>query len=248
MISLELYKILKTSEGDLPLDISFQINDGEFITIEGHSGAGKTTVLRLIAGLVKPERGSLVVNGMEWLDTGKNFYLPPQKRNVGFVFQEYSLFPNMTVYENIRYALNGKSGLSQVEEAMEIMELEQLKDRYPLNLSGGQKQRAALARAIVRKPEILLLDEPLSALDSEMRTRLQDYILKVHRLLKLTTIMVSHDISEIFKMSDRVIRLDKGKIINEGAAQEVFHKKYISGKFKFTGQCVHIFTLVYSRT
>ncbi len=240
MISLELYKILKTSEGDLPLDISFQINDGEFITIEGHSGAGKTTVLRLIAGLVKPERGRLVVNGMEWLDTGKNFYLPPQKRNVGFVFQEYSLFPNMTVYENIRYALNGKSGLSQVEEAMEIMELEQLKDRYPLNLSGGQKQRAALARAIVRKPEILLLDEPLSALDSEMRTRLQDYILKVHRLLKLTTIMVSHDISEIFKMSDRVIRLDKGKIINEGAAQEVFHKKYISGKFKFTGDVLDV--------
>ena len=240
MISLELFKILKTSEGDLPLDIKLQIKDGELITIEGHSGAGKTTILRLIAGLIEPDKGSLVVDEKEWLNTEKKLSLPPQNRNVGFVFQDYSLFPNMTVYENIAFALNGKNDGNRVSEVMEIMEIEMLKDRYPLTLSGGQRQRAALARAIVRRPKILLLDEPLSALDSEMRLKLQDYILKVHRLLNLTTILVSHDISEIFKMSDRVIRLNKGKIISEGIAHDVYQKKYISGKFRFTGDVLSI--------
>jgi molybdate transport system ATP-binding protein len=240
MIDLELYKILKTSDGDLPLDVKLRINEGEFITIEGHSGAGKTTILRLIAGLIQPDKGKIIVDKKVWLETGKKLFLPPQKRNVGFVFQDYSLFPNMTIYENIKFALNGDKDINHVNEIMDIMELELLKDRYPSTLSGGQKQRASLARAIVRKPEILLLDEPLSALDNEMRLKLQDYILKVHRLFNLTTILVSHDISEIFKMSDRVVRLNKGKITNEGIATEVFKEKYISGKFRFTGDVLKI--------
>ena len=240
MIALDLYKILKTSDGDLPLDIKLDIKEGEFITIEGHSGAGKTTILKLIAGLIKGDKGKITVDKKEWLNTDKNIFLPPQKRNVGFVFQEYSLFPNMSVYENITFAMEKTHHKNQVNEIIDIMELEKLKDRYPLTLSGGQKQRAALARAIVRKPDILLLDEPLSALDIEMRLKLQDYILKVHRLLNLTTILVSHDISEIFKMSDRVIRLDKGKIIDEGIAHDVYRKNYISGKFRFTGDVLKI--------
>ena len=240
MIELELYKILKTSDGDLPLDINLKIKEGELITVEGHSGAGKTTVLRLIAGLLEPDKGKISVDEIEWLNTERNIFLPPQKRNAGFVFQDYSLFPNMTVYENVKYALNKNDDEKHLKEIIEITELENLKDRYPLTLSGGQKQRAALARAIVRKPEILLLDEPLSALDSEMRLKLQDYILKVHRLLNLTTILVSHDISEIFKMSDRVIRLNKGRVISEGNATDVFRKNYISGKFRFTGDVLKI--------
>jgi molybdate transport system ATP-binding protein len=240
MIELELYKILKTSEGDLPLDIKLRVNEGQLITIEGHSGAGKTTILRLIAGLIQPDHGKIIVDKKEWLDTEKKLFLPPQKRNVGFVFQEYSLFPNMTVYENIRFALNGDESNEYASEIIHIMELELLKNRYPSTLSGGQQQRASLARAIAKKPDILLLDEPLSALDTEMRLKLQDYILKVHRLLHLTTILVSHDISEIFKMSDRVVRLNKGKIINEGIAHEVFREKYISGKFRFTGDVLKI--------
>ncbi|MGA9294856.1 MAG: ATP-binding cassette domain-containing protein, partial [Ignavibacteriaceae bacterium] len=194
----------------------------------------------LIAGLIQPDKGRISVDEKEWLNTEKKLFLSPQKRNVGFVFQDYSLFPNMTVYENIKFALNGDKNINHVKEIIGMMELELLKDRFPSTLSGGQKQRASLARAIVRRPKILLLDEPLSALDNDMRLKLQDYILKVHRLFNLTTILVSHDISEIFKMSDRVVRLNKGKITNEGIAVDVFKEKYISGKFRFTGDVLKI--------
>jgi molybdate transport system ATP-binding protein len=240
LISLQLYKTLNTADGDLPLDVNLTIKNGEFITIEGPSGAGKTTILRMIAGLLKPEKGHIKVDDALWEDTETGYYLPPQKRKVGVVFQDYSLFPNMTIEQNLVFALGDKNGADYVKEVIGIMELEALKERYPQNLSGGQKQRAALARAIVRKPEMLLLDEPLSALDAEMRLKLQDYILKVHRKFKLTTILVSHSISEIFKMSDRVIRLNKGKIIHEGSATDVYAKNYISGKFRFTGEVVGI--------
>lgn len=240
MIDLELYKILKTSGGDLPLDIKLHIKEGEFVTIEGHSGAGKTTLLRIIAGLLEPDRGTITVDNNYWLKTAEKISLSPQKRNVGFVFQDYSLFPNMSVYENIKFALNNTHNKTQLDDIIHIMEIENLVDRYPDTLSGGQRQRAALARAIARRPKILLLDEPLSALDPEMRLKLQDYILKVHRYLKLTTILVSHDISEIFKMSDRVIRLSNGKVVNEGSAHEVFQNKYISGKFRFIGEVLVI--------
>jgi len=240
VINLELYKMLKTSEGELPLDIHMQIENGSFIAIEGHSGAGKTTLLRMIAGLLNPEKGKIEIGSNTWINTEKKYFLAPQKREVGFVFQDYSLFPNMTVAQNIEYALGDRKDLSQAKEIIEIMELEELKDRYPQTLSGGQKQRAALARAIVRKPKILLLDEPLSALDTEMRLKLQDYILKVHENLNLTTILVSHDIPEIFKMSDRVVRLNKGKITNEGNPSKVFEENYISGKFRFVGEVLKI--------
>ncbi len=240
MIDLQLHKILKTADGELPLEINLQIKDKEFITIEGKSGAGKTTILKLIAGLLNPEKGKITVDNTEWLNTDKRIFLPPQKRKVGFVFQDYSLFPNMTVLENIKFAFNGKINIQNVDEIIEIMELAELKDRLPQTLSGGQKQRAALARAIVNKPKILLLDEPLSSLDLEMRLKLQDYILKIHKKYELTTVLVSHDISEIFKMSNRVIRLKNGKIYNEGIAGEVFNQNYISGKFRFTGEILSI--------
>ena len=240
MIKLQLYKILKTSDGERPLDVNLNIEEGSFTTIEGRSGAGKTTILRMIAGLLKPEHGFIEVGAETWTDTENDICLPPQKRGVGFVFQDYSLFPNMTVAQNIEFALDDKKNSQQAREVIEIMQLEALKDRHPSTLSGGQKQIAALARAIVKKPKILLLDEPLSALDTAMRLELQDYILKVHHKLNLTTVMVSHDISEIFKMSDRVVRLDKGRITNEGNASDVFRQNYISGKFRFTGDVLNI--------
>lgn len=240
MIKLQLYKILKTSEGELPLDVDLTINEGDLVTIEGPSGAGKTTILRMIAGLLKPEKGRIEVAGDIWVDRLTGIFLPPQKRKVGFVFQDYSLFPNMTILQNLKFALDNTRDTEFIDEVIDIMELEALKDRYPQTLSGGQQQRAALARAIVRRPKILLLDEPLSALDAEMRMKLQDYILTVHRKLNITTILVSHSISEIFKMSDRVIRLNRGKIYHEGTASDVFTQNYISGKFRFTGDVLSI--------
>lgn len=224
----------------MPLDVSFKINEGSLTAVEGPSGSGKTTILRLISGLLKPERGYIKVSDELWFDSGSKINLTPQKRKIGFVFQDHALFPNMTVKENIEFAFEGHKDEKLVDELLDTIELNELRDRYPAALSGGQKQRTSLARAIVRKPKILLLDEPLSALDAEMRIKLQDYILKIHRKFNLTTVLVSHDISEIFKMSDKIVRLNHGKIIASGSSDEIIGGKYISGKFKFTGEVLSI--------
>ena len=156
------------------------------------------------------------------------------------MFQDYALFPNLTVRENLDFALQKGNDKNIVNELLELMELQSLQNSKPQNLSGGQKQRVALARAIARKPKILLLDEPLSALDDDMRFKLQDFILKAHQHYKLTTILVSHHLPEIFKLSDHVILLDKGKIIKEGIPSFVFSEDKISSKFKLTGEIIAI--------
>ncbi|MEO8111028.1 MAG: ATP-binding cassette domain-containing protein, partial [Ginsengibacter sp.] len=158
----------------------------------------------------------------------------------GFVFQDYALFPNMTVKENLEYALEKGQSKAIVDELVNIIELKDLQQRKPGELSGGQKQRVALARALVRKPNILMLDEPLSALDIKMRSLLQDYILRVHKEFNLTTILVSHDIGEIIKMSDKIFILDEGKITRQGLPIEVFSNKQVSGKFQFAGEIISI--------
>lgn len=240
MIQLDAYKMLQTADGELPLDISLTIKKGEFVSIYGNSGAGKTTILRILAGLTEAEKTLVKVGESIWDDSKKKFHLPVQKRSIGFVFQDFALFPNLTVKENLEFALSKNDSKEIVSELIELMELQSLQHSKPQNLSGGQKQRAALARAIVRKPEILLLDEPLSALDDEMRFKLQDYILKIHQKYKLTTLMVSHSISEIFKLSDKVIVVDKGKIIKEGIPESVFSEQKISSKFQLSGEIISI--------
>lgn len=240
MIEFKLYKKLHSAGGEMTLDVEINIELGEFVAISGPSGSGKTTLLRLIAGLAHPERGQIKFQEELWLDTSRGVNLSPQKRNVGMVFQDYALFPNMTVRKNLEYALGNKSPSKIIDELQQIMELEDLMDRYPSKLSGGQQQRVALARSIVRRPPILLLDEPLSALDVVMRSRLQDYILQLHKRYALTTILVSHDFVEIFKMADRVIHLDQGRITLAGAPHEVYFTPTISGKFKFAGKVLSI--------
>jgi len=158
------------------------------------------------------------------------------------VFQNYALFPNMTVLENLEYAAENHRK-KQIEELLELLDLYQLKDRYPNALSGGQQQRVALARALVRNPKILLLDEPLSALDPFTRTRLQEEIRKIHKYYQLTTILVSHDKPEVFKLSDRVLILEDGKICNVGKPQEVFLNRRTSGKYSFIGTIIDIKTV-----
>jgi len=239
MIHCSIYKTLQTAQGTINLDIFFEIEQGKLVTLFGPSGSGKTTILRILAGLTSPQKGRIAFNNETWFDT-KNINLPPQKRQVGFVFQEYALFPNMTVEENLQYALGKAQANAIVQELMYVMDIEQLQNRKPDTLSGGQKQRVALARALVRKPQLLLLDEPLSALDSEMRLKLQDHILKLHKEFNLTTILVSHDFSEIFKMSDTTMMLKNGKISGQGIPSEILVNEPGSGDFQLIGEVINI--------
>lgn len=236
---IKVKKKLKNVDGEFILDIDITAENKSIITVFGKSGSGKTTLLRAIAGLINPEEGYIEVGGQVWFDSRKNINLPPQKRKVGFVFQDYALFPNMTVKENIAFGME-KRDETFLEHLLELVSLKKLKDRKPHSLSGGQKQRVALARAVARKPDILLLDEPLSALDFDTRRRLQDELLRIHQELGLTTVMVSHDFSEVFRLSDIVFVIDKGKVIKKGKPEEIFIQERISGKVKFSGTVLSV--------
>jgi molybdate transport system ATP-binding protein len=240
MIEIVLQKALTAADGTMMLEVDLRIQPGHLVTLFGNSGAGKTSILRMIAGLMNPDKGHIKVNEDLWLDSKKAISLKPQQRGVGFLFQNYALFPNMTVQENLMYALEKGQDKVIVKELMETIELGDLKNRKPSELSGGQNQRVALARALVRKPEILMLDEPLSALDTQMRLKLQDYILKVHKQYHLTTILVSHDANEVIKMSDEVFFLENGKILKHGLPVDVFASKRVSGKFQLFGEIINI--------
>ena len=234
MIKLDF---VKKVNNNLTLRVKKEIDDNEFIAIFGESGAGKTTILRVIAGLEKPDFGKIVVDDEIWFDSNKNINLKPQKRKIGFVFQEHALFPNMSVYENLLYAKNDKNRANLL---LKLTELEDLKQRFPHELSGGQKQRVALIRALMREPKIVLLDEPFSALDMKMRESLQDEIIKIHNQLKLTTILVSHEIAEVIKLSNRVFVLKSGKIVKDDEPLSVFTKQKITSSFKLNAKVIDI--------
>jgi molybdate transport system ATP-binding protein len=240
MIQISLEKKLRGSNGAMQLHVDMEIEQGQLVTLYGESGVGKTSLLRMIAGLMQPDAGLISVNGVTWFDSKENICLKPQERNTGFVFQDYALFPNMTIKENLDYALNKGMGKEVVDELIQIMQLEDLQHQKPVNLSGGQKQRVALARALVRKPCVLMLDEPLSALDLKMRNHLQDYVLKVHKDFNLSTILISHEIGEVIKMADTVYVIDAGKIVKQGNPIAVFSNRQVSGKFQFAGEIIQI--------
>ncbi|MDP4712411.1 MAG: ATP-binding cassette domain-containing protein [Saprospiraceae bacterium] len=226
MIQIQVQKQLGIGRHSFDLDIALEVKPGELLGISGPSGSGKTTLLRIIAGLEKKVRGSIASNGQWWLHSEQRIFLTPQQRRVGLVFQDYVVFPNMTVKQNLRFALEKKGETSYLDQVIAVMELENILDQFPETLSGGQKQRVALARALVRKPEILLLDEPLSAIDSELRSQLQDFILEVHRKFGLSTLLVSHNRDEIARMSDRIIHIRNGQVDQEFGSQSV---KQLSG-------------------
>jgi molybdate transport system ATP-binding protein len=216
------------------LDVDFSIKNGEFLALFGISGSGKTTLLRTLSGL-ESAQATIEVNNEIWQNEKIN--LAPQKRKIGFVFQDYALFENMSVLQNLYYVKKDKELALRL---LKITDLTNLKDRLPKTLSGGQKQRVSLCRAMMNKPKLLLLDEPLSALDSKMREKLQDEILTFHKEFKTTTIMVSHDPSEIYKLSSRVIILQSGKIINDGSPKNVLLQMNGSQKFAFSGKLLDI--------
>lgn len=243
MIELNITKSLDGANGKMILKINTIIESNSFIGIIGKSGAGKTTLLRILSGLDNADSGKIVVNNEIWFDSTKNINLIPQMRNIGFVFQDYALFPHLNVEKNLAYGLinhSKKQKQDKIKEILELMKLDNLKDKYPNELSGGQKQRVALARSLVREAKILLLDEPLSALDNEMRGILQDEILRLHRHFSLTTILVSHDISEIFKLSNRILHIQNGKIISDGDINSLFNASSNSAKFSFSAKILDI--------
>jgi len=239
MIEINIKKRLKSYREEFYLNVSTKLEKNELVAIFGKSGSGKTTILRILSGLETPDEGFIKVNNDYWFESKKRINLPPQKRKIGYLFQDYALFPNMTVEENIKFAMKEKDE-DFFNKLIQITQLESIKTQNIQTLSGGQKQRVALARAVARKPDILLLDEPLSALDFETRQKLQDEILKIHREFGLTTILVSHDYSEVFKMADRVLLIENGKIKKSGKPEDIFIQEKISGKFKITGEILKV--------
>jgi len=222
MIDFALQKKLHTADGEMYLQIKLQIESRKFVSLYGSSGAGKTSVLRMLAGFMKPDNGCIKMNDAVWFDASKRINMQPQQRSIGFVFQDYALFPNMNVRQNIVFALNKNADKNIVDELLELTGLTMLASRKIETLSGGQKQRVALARAIAKKPLLLLLDEPLSAIDNTMRAQLQTTLLQVHERFNLTTILVSHDMDEIIKLSDTVIHLEHGTIQQSTTPAEFF--------------------------
>jgi molybdate transport system ATP-binding protein len=235
MIRVSVKKQLVTASGPVRLEVDFRIPGTELVTLFGPSGAGKTTILRMIAGLTDPDEGLVQVDNETWFDSAAGINKRVQDRKISFVFQDYNLFPNMTARENLQYALKDKKDAGLINELLEMVHLTELGHCRPETLSGGQKQRLALIRAFLRKPKIFLLDEPFSSLDLELRLRLQDEILGMYNRFRIPTIVVSHDLGEVFKLSSRIMVLEQGRIVRSGKPGEIFAGDSLSGKFKFAG-------------
>ncbi len=236
MSYLELTNVQKSfGETVAVKDFNLSIKQGEFISFLGPSGCGKTTTLRMVAGFELPTSGQIMLDGKDLT------FLPPNKRNVGMVFQSYALFPNMTAVGNIGYGLKvsrkTKSEITQrVDEMLALIHMENFGSRYPGQLSGGQQQRIALARALAIRPEVLLLDEPLSALDAKIRLELRHEIRRIQRQLGITTIYVTHDQEEALSLSDRIVVMSQGKIEQVGTPAQIYNFPETEFTAQFVGQ------------
>jgi len=222
MSFVSVQKLQKSYAGSAVFEnIDCHIERGEFVTLLGPSGCGKSTLLRCIAGLTPVDSGQILLDGQDIVP------LSPQKRGIGMVFQSYALFPNMTVEQNVAFGLRmqkvkADESQQRVREALELVELGTFAGRYPHQLSGGQCQRVALARSLVTRPRLLLLDEPLSALDARIRKHLREQIRAIQRDLGLTTIFVTHDQEEALTMSDRIFLMNQGRIVQSGDAETLY--------------------------
>ena len=208
-------------------DINLVVEDGDFMTLLGPSGCGKTTTLRVIAGLEVPEKGQVIIDDDIVTDTDEAFYVAPSKRGLNLVFQNYALWPHMTVYENVSFGLKVKKVSqreiqSKVEKALKILQIEDYIDRYPSELSGGQQQRVAIARAIVSQPKLLLLDEPLSNLDARLRLEMRAELKRLHQELKTTIIYVTHDQVEALTLSTKIAVFFEGKIVQVDTPMNIY--------------------------
>uniref|UniRef100_A0A7J3X4J9 Molybdate/tungstate import ATP-binding protein WtpC n=1 Tax=Thermofilum pendens TaxID=2269 RepID=A0A7J3X4J9_THEPE len=228
MVSIRLVEVSKVYGRVRALDrVSLEVREGELFTILGPSGCGKTTLLRVVAGFEIPEEGRVFFGDQDVT------FLKPYMRNTAMVFQNYALWPHMTVFENVAYGLRIRKKqlrLSdeeiehRVREALKLVRLEGLEDRYPLQLSGGQQQRVALARALVVEPEVLLLDEPLSNLDAKLRLEMREEIKRIQSSLRITAIYVTHDQEEAMSLADRIAVMNKGRVLQVGTPREIYSK------------------------
>jgi ABC-type spermidine/putrescine transport systems, ATPase components len=209
VLSLYVVKRLRSGSRRFELGVEYALASGSFLGVRGPSGSGKSTLLRCLAGLARPDSGHIESGGSAWFDSSSRVNLSPRRRPVGMVFQDYALFPNMTVLGNLLYA---RDDLEAAMRLLELVRMEGLARQYPSELSGGQRQRAALARALARGPELLLLDEPMSALDEELRDELGDELRRVQRETGVTAIMVSHSRPEVSRLCDEVLELKDGAI------------------------------------
>lgn len=214
-------------DSPIPLHVEFSCRNGEIFVLVGPSGSGKTTTLRSIAGLYKPTAGKIICQGKVWYDTDQKINTPVQRRAVGMVFQHYALFPHLNVSDNIAIAIshnNGTDRRSRVNELISMLHLDGLKDRYPHKLSGGQQQRVAIARALARKPDILLLDEPFSALDQQIRRHLVRELVQLRNQINIPIIHVTHNLNEARRIANSIGIIDNGKTLQIGAPNDVMSK------------------------
>jgi iron(III) transport system ATP-binding protein len=220
-------------------DLHLEIGDGEFVSLLGPSGCGKTTTLRLLAGFLQPDGGEIRVGGA--VVSSPSLLVPPERRNMSMIFQSYAVWPHMTVAQNVAYGLKFKKLTKQeisakVTKLLGVVRLAELKDRYSAELSGGQQQRVALARALVVEPQILLMDEPLSNLDANLREEMRFEIRRLHEEFKITTIYVTHDQAEAMATSDRIAVLNRGRLVQVGAPAEIFDRPKTRFVAEFVGK------------
>ena len=212
--------VMARAVSPIPLDVAFSVAPGELLALVGHSGSGKTTLLRSIAGLWRPQTARVAVNGTVWLDTAAGIDLPTHRRRVGIVFQNYALFPHMTAAQNVMAAMDVANG-AEAARILDLVNLHGLADRKPAQLSGGQQQRVAVARALARRPDALLLDEPFSAVDRATREKLYDEIIALRRHLAMPVVLVTHDMNEAQLLADRLLVIEQGRVVRTGTTAEV---------------------------
>ncbi|WP_408954450.1 ABC transporter ATP-binding protein [Natroniella sp. ANB-PHB2] len=233
---IELSDIIKTYPGnEVPAlkDVSFKVGAGQIVTLLGPSGCGKTTLLRLIAGLERPDSGVINIRGEEV--AGKNSWIPPEKRGVGMVFQDYALFPHLSVEDNLAFGLKGRDQ-AKIIETLELVGLAGYATKNPAELSGGQQQRVALARALVRDPVVVLLDEPFSNLDMSLREQMRRDVTRIIRESEATAIFVTHDQKEALSISDKIILMNHGVVEQKGSPREVYELPETTFVASFVGQ------------
>lgn len=225
---------------DVIKNLDLQIADKEFTTLLGPSGCGKTTILRMIAGLETPAAGEIYFDDKCVFSDKEGINVPPEKRNIGFVFQDFALWPHLTVFENVAFGLRARRDTKNIEErvihALKAVRLEEYRDRYPSQLSGGQQQRVGFARAIVTRPDCILFDEPLSALDAILRDEMRMEIKRLTAELGVTAVFVTHDQMEAMSMSDRIVVLNKGAIEQQGKPEEIYQRPCTPFTARFIGK------------